>query len=75
MTILVEIIGILDVRSPALPLSLDFVCLAIAFLSLMVPDALSFLGRILAAAAGSTRLISELDATDAGGWISRLDYS
>lgn len=36
------------------------------FLSLMVPDGLLFLGAAFAAAAGSTRLMSELEATEAG---------
>jgi len=54
--------------------SFGFVFFAIDFFSLRAPEALSFLGSTFPAA-GSTRLISELEAIDAGGFNAVSDES
>ncbi len=60
--------------SARLPLSFGLEFLAIDFLSLRGPDGLSFLGRTLAATAGSTGLMSELEATEALHSVSVLAW-
>ena len=57
--------GCLYEATTSLPLSLGLEFFAMDFLSLMELDCLSFLGRILAAEAGSTGLMSELEAIEA----------
>lgn len=52
--------------SAHLPPSLGFAFFANDFLNLMVPEGLILFGKTLPATIGSTRLMSELEATDAG---------